>query len=246
MTPATAPRTLEAGDELAAEALHAVILSDIVTVAGEMSLLEALGLSPRQSKNRLLSPEARREADQMIAKSRHDLLLARSKGINPAVISRPPEPIAVLSLLAEFHAVISGAEASAWRHLNAVPAKTRGTDISDTERLAQLMNLVTQIWDQAWLGSLQRDLADLIKASEAMLDGEPKSVLEAPCPWCGRKTLTFYQWQGVIRCESDYRDGKLEPCLCSSPTCGCKRGKRHSWDRGSLGTLEAMLRGPKS
>jgi hypothetical protein len=234
-----------AGNELEVTALRAVISGALVALSVEMVLLNALAMAPRQEKNYLLSPDALRQQDEMLSKSRKDLLLARTRGFNPAVISRPPAPVTILDLLAQIHASLVHHETRAWRILRAVPARSRRMDLTDQQRLTALETAVANVRDVAWLSDVEADLQRLVQASKDLLDGEQKSMMDAPCPHCGRMTLVIHKGTGLVRCEADPKTGHRETCLCSvgaiahthelDDSCGCTHGRRHQWKRADGG-----------
>lgn len=243
--------------ELELTALRSIISSALTSLSTEMELLSALAMAPRQEKNVLLSPEALTQQDDMLRKSRKDVLLARARGITVAVISRPPAPVTILDLLTQIHGALVDHETRAWKLLNAVPARSRALDITDQERLAQLEDRVSHITDVDWLVNVEADLMRLVDISKQLLDGEQKSLMVAPCPHCGSKSMVIYKKTGIIRCEADPKTHRLELCLCSVGTiaqarrlddsCGCTRGRRHVWKRsdGGWDRLASMLEQPK-
>lgn len=236
--------TIDPAKQLEIDALRSVIVVRLVELGVELDMLSALALAPRQEKNFMVSAAAMLEQDEMIRRSRKSLLLQRAAGVNPPVISRPPAPVSILDLLAQIHSALVGWETKAWRILHAVPVSSRRLDLSDQERLSELEARVHQITDVKWLVAVDADLEQLIEMSRTYLDGEPKGLMNAPCPWCGRMTLVIYKTQGVICCEADSHSGKRETCLCSAgDDCGCTRGKRHKWNRfdGGWDRLAAML-----
>lgn len=248
MSSVAVPASITAPELLEVDALRSVITGDLVELGVELDLLMSLAHSPRQQKNILVSPDALLEQDEMIRKSRKDLLLSRARGLNPAVISRPPAPVSILDLITQIYSALVGHETRAWRILGAVPNRTRHLDLTDQQRLAQLNDRVCQVWDVKWLVEVDADLTRLIAMSQTLLDGEPKSLMDAQCPWCGHKTLIIYKAQGFIRCEADSHTGRRETCLCSAgDDCGCTRGRRHVWKRSDGGweRLASMLKRSK-
>jgi hypothetical protein len=231
--------------ELEVTALRSVISGALVALSTEMELLTALALAPRQEKNYLLSPDALHQQDEMLRKSHKDLMLARSRGFNPAVISRPPAPVTILDLLTQIHAALVDHETRAWKILRAVPARARNLDLTDQQRLTALEDAVAHVRDVDWLTSVEADLQRLVEISKNLLDGEQKSMMIAPCPHCARKTLVIYKTTGYVRCEADPKTGRRELCLCSvgaiaqkhklDDSCGCTRGRRHQWKRADGG-----------
>lgn len=232
-------------NELEVTALRSVISGALVALSTEMELLTALAFAPRQEKNYLISPDALHQQDEMLTKSRKDLLLARNRGFNPAVISRPPAPVTILDLLAQIHMALVAHETRAWKILRAVPVRGRLLDLTDQQRLTALETAVANVRDVQWLGDVEADLQRLVEISKNLLDGEQKSMMVAPCPHCGRKTLVIYKATGWVRCEADPKTGRRETCLCSvgaiaqshklDDSCGCTRGRRHEWKRADGG-----------
>ena len=237
--------TIDPAMQLEIDALRSVIVVRLVELATELDMLNALAMAPRQQKNFMVSAAAMLEQDEMIRRSRKSLLLQRAAGMNPAVISRPPAPVSIIDLLVQIHSALVGWEAKAWRALHAVPVRARNlVDLSDQERLSELEARVHQITAVKWLVAVDADLESLVDMSRAYLDGEPKALMNAPCPWCDRMSLVIYKTQGVICCESESHTVKRETCLCSAgDDCGCTRGKRHKWNRhdGGWDRLAAML-----
>lgn len=246
MTDVSIPHDVDPTKQLEVYALRSVILGQLVSLGVELGMLTALALAPRQEKNAMISQAALLEQDEMIRGSRKDLKLQRAAGLNPPVISRPPAPVSILDLLTQIHSALSGHETKAWRILGAVPNRSRLLDLTDQQRLAQLEARVTQVWDTKWLLEVDADLARLIEMSKTLLDGEPKTLMNANCPWCGHKTLVIYKTQGLVKCEAD-ETGRRQTCICSAGTdCGCTRGKRHEWKRsdGGFSRLARMLEHP--
>lgn len=234
-----------AENELEVTALRSVISGALTALSAEMALLNALAMAPRQEKNYLISPDALHEQDTMLKKSHKDLLLARARGFNPAVVSRPPAPVTILDLLTQIHLALVTHETRAWKILRAVPARARHLDLTDQQRLTALEDAVASVRDVQWLTDVEADLQRLVEISKHLLDGEQKSMMAAPCPHCGRNTLVIYKKTGWVRCEADPKTGRREVCLCSvgaiarehqlDDSCGCTRGLRHEWKRSDGG-----------
>lgn len=84
------------------------------------------------------------------------------------------------------------------------------------------------------------EAATMLDRVERSRDGEPSKRLEGSlCPYCNRETLVAYLDEETIRCDRE----RTDVCVCGSPDCGCKAGKRHVWKRidGGWDQLAKMI-----
>lgn len=100
--------------------------------------------------------------------------------------------------------------------------------------LVALRALVWQSPNMALLHAVHRDLTNLRDEALRLVDGNDKTILAAPCPHCGNRTLVVYFATDTIRCDRHPKTGRFEPCTCPDPLCACKerpREHRHEWYR---------------
>jgi hypothetical protein len=82
--------------------------------------------------------------------------------------------------------------------------------------------------DEGLVQEIGAAAVEMLGTVERCRDGEPTKRLEGSlCPYCRRETLVAYLDEEFIRCDHDRNDA----CVCGSPDCGCRGGKRHVWRR---------------
>lgn len=97
------------------------------------------------------------------------------------------------------------------------------------------------------VAALVRDLEAWLSAAGELVDGADRMPLEAPCPWCKRRTLTVDLVDSTISCQRDRDSGRFEPCRCGRPDCGCAASaaavvtSRHTWRRDRPGDRDGWL-----
>lgn len=109
------------------------------------------------------------------------------------------------------------------------------------------VDLVEHLRRLSWHINNTRMLARILSQIEwctdeldRLIDGNDKTVLDGPCPHCGRRTLVVTFTDGVIRCDRDPNTGQYEPCTCPDSYCNCHQDPhhRHEWhrDKGTTAT----------
>ncbi len=105
--------------------------------------------------------------------------------------------------------------------------------------LVGLRALVWQTPNMPLLHAVHRDLTKLRDTTLALVDGNDRIELKAPCPHCDNPTLVVYFRDDLIRCDRHPKTGRYETCTCSDPLCECKARPiafRHEWHRSHGGT----------
>lgn len=228
------------------------LAEQLTTVANLVPLIAAL-TDTRQRGLGFVTYEGKQIQDAMIREARADLTArirdARERNvlhlIEPAKrgAGQSPAPgnIVAVSVEANIHATLHHLirQLVDGLALNGICTLTKVPEDANLYQLLSTMRALTwQSLDARLLGTVQRDLEDLIVDAHRLIDGNDRTVLAADCPHCGNRTLVVYFADDLIRCDRHPRTGRYEPCTCPDPLCECKarpRAFRHEWHR-SKGT----------
>lgn len=92
------------------------------------------------------------------------------------------------------------------------------------------------------LADVDTTITKLLRYVTHAIDGDPSSKLDAPCPFCGRRTLVAYPARGIIRC--DRHSNQTCQCPAGDGCTQCSHGFRHVWrrDDGGWQRLATLLK----
>lgn len=195
-----------------------------------------------------LTPEGKEAQGAAHLADKRDLALRAAAGYTTVTGSSPsPGNLAAVSaggiLTRTLHRLVRHLVADLARYgvctLVRVPA-----DATTDELLAAIRNLVNQTPNMVLLARLQADLATLRDELTTTIDGNDRTVLKAPCPWCGLHSLVVYFGEHLIRCDRDPETGRHEPCVCNDHLCECRIRPaefRHEWHRAKGNKVNGWL-----
>jgi len=121
----------------------------------------------------------------------------------------------------------------------------RVSDGADTlELLGVITQLVDTITDDKVLRAALIDLRPARDSALRLVDGAGNYRPATPCIHCGLPTLIVDKVRGIATCGGDAKTGRISPCICSDPVCGCKTDPikhRHKWYRNRLKAQDGWL-----
>lgn len=102
-----------------------------------------------------------------------------------------------------------------------------------TRRLEHLAELARTTTHTPTLTRVLADLQNAERAARTAIDGNPRTLLDEPCPHCGRRTLLVDFNNDLITCDVDHTTGRHHRCECTTSSCACHYDPthRHTWHR---------------
>lgn len=223
------------------EDLRALAWGSLTTLMGELSTLEAtMEPTRRVSDLRVINDEEKRQLDDMIRQERRDRLVAlKEYRVEATGHIAAPARMRSVDAMAEAHGRLTHLERRLFAEARVCPLGVT-TDTRPTRDVSRrIRDWLHQARSAELLAAIASDADDLVEVVKRAIDGEKTTRLNAPCPYCGRRTLVVYHEQGVIRCDRPV----WAECLCGAEGCPCTRGRRHVWrkERGHWDILARML-----
>lgn len=232
------------------EALQLEIVSSLSILLDLVPKVSALTDSHQRGLG-FMSYDARQIENAMIRKERRERIKAQILG-QPAGhgATAAPGNFTALSVYVEIWAAARHQvrRLVRWQAKNGVvPAVAPAVEVpvdgaTAIELLRMLRPLVWETTEDRVLRAVLDDLQHVHELAEHLIDGNDRTLLDVPCPHCGRKTLVATFKDGVITCGKDHATGERHACICSDPLCECKTrpvAYRHTWHRNHVGRADS-------
>lgn len=246
----------------------AALQYDVMTALGQLEpllpLVERLTDSRQHDGFGFLTPGARKALDAQVKADRRALRgqedrdtvgldwLNRDHDIKLSGHVRAPGNVAALSVDADIVFTLRHLVKSTTRRLYLgdriclVPAAPLPAEPTTLQLIGRMRELVVLVRHEDHLNQVWRELQRLKADAAQLVDGDDRTLLVEPCPYCDRRTLVLLKEDDpdggrvphVIRCDRDQHTGAYAPCRCPDPVCECKTkpvAHRHEWIRPTPG-----------